>query len=501
MVISNRFFDLKGGDSIESLEEDKRKEASKKQRKNPWRWEMFKRAVIGLVVVLLMGFAAFAAEQVHLGWSTNDVYTTMTVNWWSPTKEPQGVVYGLSSQDNPAKYDFYKEGVAHQIAPKTDVFGNPITKVWQGYYYQAKLTGLKPGTTYYFRVGGNSGFTREWKFRTIGRNEDVKFVFGGDSRRPYSPNFIEVKRHPEKPMNWPFARDFITQSAAAENPDFIIFNGDFVGTGSNQSQWKNWLDAWQKYAVTKDGRMIPIVAIPGNHEYGAYPNKEASPDWFSRQFALPGEPYSLDFPNLHITALNATFTQITSHGAFPLAKKEAESQLAWLTKDLQSNAQWKLVVFHVNYFGCFKSGTGYPSDPYMQTWTKVFQDNHVNIVFMAHTHNYTRTWPIMVTGFKATKPPSVRAIYRLVKSSEEGITYIVQGGWGAAPDFLTATGYCSIRDYIAAAVAHPCYSIAKVNGSKLTLITKDTTGKVLDKVTFPYATNEFPTPEYQKVVH
>jgi len=460
--------------------------------------------VLAGLVIFLMGVAAFAASQVHLGWSSNDVYTTITVNWWSPTKEAQGVVYGLSSEDNPAKYSFYKEGTPRQIAPKVDVFGKPITKVWKGYYYQAELKNLKPGTVYYFRVGSNSGFTREWKFRTIARNQKIKFVFGGDSRRPYSPNFLEVKRHPEKPMNWPFARDYITQAAAAQDPDFIIFNGDFVGTGSDQSQWQNWLEAWQKYAVTKDGRMIPIVAIPGNHEYGAYPNKEASPDWFRGQFALPGEPsYSLDFPNLHITALSATFTQITSHGAFPLATKEAKEQVPWLKKDLSNaaNVQWKMVVFHVNYFGCFKSGTGYPSDPYEQIWTPIFQENHVNIVFMSHTHNYTRSWPVVVEGFKETKPPSAEAIYRLVKSSQEGITYIVQGGWGAAPDFLTANGYCSVRDYIAAAAAHPCYSIGMVDNDKLTIITKDTSDKVLDKVSFPYETESFPTPEYQKVIH
>ena len=104
-------------------------------------------------------------------------------------------MYGLTSQDNPAEYDSYQEGTPHQIAPKVDVFGNPIDKVWDGYYYQAQLTNLKPGTVYYFRVGGNSGFTREWKFRTIAHDENVKFVFGGDSRRPYTPNFVEVKKH------------------------------------------------------------------------------------------------------------------------------------------------------------------------------------------------------------------------------------------------------------------------------------------------------------------
>ena len=462
---------------------------------------MLRKSLVLLVVALLVGITGFAASQVHLTWSTNDVYTTITVNWWSPVKEAEGVVYGLTSQDNPAKYDSYQEGTPHQIAPKVDVFGNPIDKVWDGYYYQAQLTNLKPGTVYYFRVGGNSGFTREWKFRTIARDENVKFVFGGDSRRPYTPNFVEVKKHPEKPMNWPFARDYITQAAAAEDPDFIIFDGDFVGTGSDQSQWQNWMDAWQEYAVTNDGRMIPIVPLPGNHEFGAYPNKEAAYDWFGGQFALPGPYYSLDFPNLHITALDATFTQITSRNAFPLAKKEAESQLPWLKQDLQSNAQWKIVVFHVNYFGCFQSGTGYPSDPYVQTWTDAFQDNHVDVVIMGHTHNYTRSWPVVVTGFKETQPPSVAAIYKLVKSSEEGITYIVQGAWGAAPDFLKPTGGCTVQDYIAAAVAHPCYSVAEVNGDKLEITTKDTSGTVFDDMTLPYTTDSFPTPDYDQVIH
>jgi Icc-related predicted phosphoesterase len=470
-----------------------------------------KRGNLLLVLLLVIGLALMPGlmmnrseagdipSQVHLGWSTNDVYTTMTVMWWVPTQEEPKVIYDLTSHDSPGDYAYSQEGTCYQIAPTEDVFGNPIETVFDGFYCRAELAGLNPGTTYYFRVGNGAGFTREWNFRTIGRNE-VKFVFGGDSRRPYG-NGYEVKKDPASPMNWPYARDFLTQAAAAEDPDFIIFGGDLIGDGNVQTEWTNWLDAWEKYAVTDDGRMIPVVALPGNHEMSSYPNKEASYAWFEGQFAaMP--PYSLDFPNLHLVVLLATFKQTSSHGAWPLAEEEAESQLEWLKSDLRAAAHvsWKIVTFHVNYFGCFASGTGYPSEVYMKAWTDVFQEYSVDLVVMGHTHNYTRSWPLIVTGFDETDKPSVKAKYELKNSSEDGVTYIVAGGWGAHPDILSASGYCKVQPYIAAAVGHPNYSVAEVTQDTLHIVTKDTAGKVFDDITFPFTTSDFPLPEYEQVI-
>ena len=42
---------------------------------------MLRKGLVLLVVALLVGITGFAASQVHLTWSTNDVYTTITVNW------------------------------------------------------------------------------------------------------------------------------------------------------------------------------------------------------------------------------------------------------------------------------------------------------------------------------------------------------------------------------------------------------------------------------------
>jgi hypothetical protein len=462
---------------------------------------MKKLGLLGVLMVLvgILGIVAVAQEQVHLGWSVNDVYTTMTVCWWSEAQEGQVVVYDTEAHELPVEYVYYKEGTANQIKPEQDVFGNPIETVFGGYYYQAELTGLEPGAVYSFRVGGVNGFTREWSFRTIGRDEEVKFVFGGDSRRPYGDGY-EVKKSPASPMNWPYARDFVTQAAAEEDPAFIIFGGDMIGDGNSQEQWANWMNAWQEYAVTEEGRMIPVVAFPGNHEMSAYPNVEASYEWYQGQFATPGLYYSLDFPNLHLTVLLATFKQTSSGGAWPLATEEAESQVEWLVKDLQSSAPWKLVLFHVNYFGCFASGSGYPCEPYTKVWTSYFEENDVDIVIMGHTHNYTRSWPLLVTGFEETDKPSVKALYELQNSSEDGITYIVQGGWGANPDILAVKGYCNVQDYLAAAMAHPSFSVATVTEYELHIVTKDTAGDVFDDITFPFITEDFPVPEYEQVI-
>jgi hypothetical protein len=184
-------------------------------------------------------------EQVHLSWSTNDVYHSMTAMWFTSSPAASLVLYDVVPQEDPRDYAFSCLGTAHQI------------RNFDGWYHEAELTGLEPGKTYYFRVGGPRGHSREWSFRTIGLDQQVRFAVGGDSRRPHPD---ELKFKPCIP-SWPDPRDRVFSCVAGESPDFVLFLGDMVLEGNNQEHWTNWFESIQDRLVTPDGRMIPLVAL------------------------------------------------------------------------------------------------------------------------------------------------------------------------------------------------------------------------------------------------
>jgi len=448
-------------------------------------------------------------KQVHLSWSTNDVYHTMTVMWFTQFK-PNGslVLYDTVSHESPQGYAFSQVGAAHQVSPDKDRHGNPIETKFDGWYHEAELTGLSPGTTYYFRVGGLGGYSAEWSLKTIGLREKVSFAVGGDSRRPWGDGW-EIKYSPTSISNWPWARDAVTSCAASACPDFVIFCGDMVAEGNSQEQWNNWFDSLQEHLVTEDGRMIPIVAVIGNHDMGAHPDVESTYQWFKGVFANPGNElwYSLDFPDLHVTALSATGGCVGTWWAPAL--QEAKKQLNWLESDLAGgNAPWTVVVWHIPYYSGFVTGTGYPSEPFLKYWAPIVEDQAygVDLVINGHVHNYMRSWPIrtmLIEDVPVDKPSTdlgYKATYELQTNSSDGVTYIVQGCWGAPTEPYLKGGDCDIRDFTAAAAARPSYTLVELTDDGIQVLTKDTRGNVLDDFTLPYTTTDFVVPEYEYVI-
>ena len=476
-----------------------------------------KRTLLGatLAILLLVPMLGLAqVSQVHLGWSTNDVYTTMTVMWYSPVASCQSVYYGPDPGGCPPVYKWAVQGVESGIAPTVDSTGYPLSPAptpFAGFYYRAELEGLDAGETYYFRVFDEASgqITREWSFRTMAASQIVRFAFGGDSQRPYvtaAGDLGQLLTRPDAPANWPYMRDFLTQKAADLDPDFVLFLGDLVSRGNNQAQWSHWFDAWQENAVTDSGRMIPIVPVIGNHEMGGYPDIDSSYEWFMGLFAIPqpvaGVPcYSLDFPNLVLTVLAATGGQVNVSGQ--LAEQEADAQLSWLASSLSSApaSAWRLVAFHCNYLGCFAPCIGYACDEYMAAWTELLQDHGVSAVFMGHTHNYTRSWPVQLEGGDPCDTGIGGLDYQLMTESKDGITYIVSGTWGAVNSPILSGSGCDVRDWIAAAASHPALGFAEVADDVCRFLVENTSGFVIDQFELPYsAPPTFPVPSYVEVI-
>ncbi len=252
-----------------------------------------------------------------------------------------------------------------------------------------RLTNLMPNTQYFFVIKDSEGVSRRFYFKTIPDHqyERLSIVAGGDSRN---------NRRARKSAN---------TLVAKLKPHVVLFGGDMTG-GDNSKQWPQWMDDWQ-LTIASDGRMTPIVAARGNHEYS---NKTLL-DLF-------------DAPNANVYyGLNFGGNLLRSYTLNSLISAGGE-QASWLESDLQNNQDviWKFAQYH------------YPIRPHTarkrnrenlrSSWATLFDQYKVNLVVECDGHVVKSTWPIR----PSTDEGSVNGF---IRDDENGTVYVGEGCWGA----------------------------------------------------------------------
>jgi len=266
----------------------------------------------------------------------------------------------------------------------------------------ADISGLQPGTNYYFIIKDISGISKRYWFKTApGKPEPFTFVAGGDTKS--LGEALEAGRASNRLV-------------AKLRPLFVMFNGDFTsGNGTNPDNWKIWLDDWQDLTTCADGRMIPIIPVMGNHENG---NKRNLNIIFNAPYQYNDTShiyYSLNVGGklMHITALN---TEIRTDS---LQKK-------WLVQDLKAHSDFhfKVAAYHKPLF---PHTQGKRENPVIyKSWANTFYKYGLDLSFDADSHMHKITFPV--------KPDSSHAAdMGFVRDDENGTMYIGEGSWGATP--------------------------------------------------------------------
>ena len=449
-------------------------------------------------------------QGIHLTWSTNDVYRTMTISWWTEGSTDSAVKYGTRS----GTYASEATGIQHQIKTKAST--------WEHQYHDVELIGLEPGRTYYFVCGGKDGWSKEYKFKTIGLNQQVRFVFGGDSRG------FNVKKETVGPL-FPEARRVVSDRAAKEKPDFVLFAGDMVYRGYREDQWQAWLEDIPGRLII-DGpvpRIIPLVPVIGNHDCGYDQNiaDMSDYDYYRGVFALPPVSgknehnelyYTLDFPGLHLVVLWTAGGRRDGRSYGERVEREVVEQTGWLEQELErlsTTGDWVVTAQHF----CIVSGHGLqPGNNGWATihhWVPLFEKYRVPLNLAGHSHHYVRTYPmtdlILPKGFvdfdrSGNQWPNGAPKYRLTPNSRDGVTYLVSGNWGAPIEWMEKDSSIRIYPWFAAAYARLSYVLIEVSDKGLHVATKAASykgirsqkSKIIDEFTLPYETESFPTAEY-----
>ncbi len=251
-----------------------------------------------------------------------------------------------------------------------------------------RLKNLKPNTVYYFFVVDNNGTSSKYSFKTAPDNsqERLSIVAGGDSR-----NYRNARRNANKLV-------------ARLNPDCVMFGGDMTG-GDTAKEWIEWFDDWQH--TVHDGRLIPIIATRGNHEYS---NKT-----IYDLFDTPNEKiyYGLTLGGdmLRIYTLNSL---IASGG----------DQKQWLENDLNSNQHclWKFAQYHYAIRPHTKGKSERNSQ--LKNWAKLFYKYGLKLSMESDAHVVKVTHPIS----PSREPGSDEGF---IRDDERGTVYVGEGCWGA----------------------------------------------------------------------
>lgn len=297
-----------------------------------------------------------------------------------------------------------------------------------GQWHDARLTGLKPATTYHYQVqaGADDQMLIE-SFRTdAGPTGTVTFGVLGDSGTDTA------------------AQHTMASVLAAQEPQLVLHTGDVVyPRGAACFYQARFYDPYSNLLGS-----VPFYPVVGNHDLKSQGGKP-----FFTTFDLPANNpqhseryYSFDAGPVHFVALDSELYHGDGGGGVTAA-----TQKAWLEQDLQQTKQpWKVVYLHRPLYS---SGEHGGDTKIRADLAPIFARYGVNVVFSGHDHDYERFKPM------------------------DGVTYIVSGGGGAA--------LYTVKPGPQTAFAAKADNILKVTASpaRLTIAAVGSDGKAFDQVT------------------
>ncbi|MGW0332112.1 purple acid phosphatase family protein [Streptomyces sp. NPDC003011] len=296
------------------------------------------------------------------------------------------------------------------------------------YYLHARLTGLRPGKTYYYGVG-HTGFdpAEPHLLGTLGtfttapaRKEPFTFTAFGDQGVSYHG----------------LANDALI---LAQNPAFHLHAGDIAygdpagqglasDTGFDSRVWDQFL-----YQTESVAKQVPWMVSYGNHDmeawyspngYGGEEARWTLPDNGPDKKNLPGV-YSFVHGNTAVISLDANDISFEIPANLGIS---GGTQTGWLEAQLKKYRAAQDVDFIVVFFHhcAYCTSTAHASEGGVrQEWVPLFEKYTVDLVINGHNHVYERT-DVLKGGEVAKRLPIGGTAY----PETEGVVYVTAGAAG-----------------------------------------------------------------------
>ncbi len=338
-----------------------------------------RRSIFPLIGALLVSVLCFANTDKYRGILNNSPATTFTIAW-NQIDGNNPVVY-FDVIDHGTNWQSY----ANNQTPDKVVAARGMQNNF------VRLTGLQPNTAYYFVIKDSNSTSARFWFKTAPDvpNERLSIIAGGDSRNNRTP------------------RQKANLIVSKLRPHVVMFGGDMTDDDTT-AEWIDWMDDWQ-LTIGSDGRIIPIVAARGNHEY----SNAVMLDLFDSP--SPDIYYSLSFGGTLLKSI--TLNSLISSGG---------NQAAWLETELQNsqNFIWRTAQYH---FPIIPHNSGKLDNLLQrQNWAPKFDQYDVQLSVECDAHMCKSTYPIRLAA--AGEPNADKGF---VRDDNNGTVYVGEGAWGA----------------------------------------------------------------------
>lgn len=315
--------------------------------------------LIAFVILLFCG-QLFAADDEIGPYLQNPQPDGITILWETGNVALGSVAYGLTA-----------ESLNFTAIEKTPA-----------QLHQIQISGLRPGTTYFYQCRWNQKQSAIYHFKTAPAegHSPIRVAIIGDSRG--NPSLLSQ----------------LVQQIMTHQPDILVHTGDFVVNGRIIAQWKpQFFEPMQPLLAT-----TPLYVVPGNHEneaayyYEHFPLHRQKPFW------------SAVYGPILFIGLNTNVDGSPS-----------SEQYQWLQDELASSQHypWRIALMHHPLFHVHPTRDVYDIRYY---WQPLLMKHGVQFAFSGHDHYYLRDFPI-----------------GNMSDNQQGVIHITSAGGGAPLYSLT----------------------------------------------------------------
>ncbi|MEU5418995.1 metallophosphoesterase family protein [Streptomyces sp. NPDC020667] len=381
---------------------------------------------------------------VHLQFGT-DPSSAMTVSWITPqsVRRPQ---VRLGSPDG---------GHGRVIDAETRTYRDGLSKE-EVYVHHARITGLRPATTYLYTAGHDGAHPETGSFTTAPRGRSAfTFTSFGDQATPNLRRVIHLPDGVPSPVNRfplhtssqvgsPAAADIVS-AVERVGPLFNLVNGDLCYAAIAGAWGTSRVATWADWFInnSRSTRLRPWMPCAGNHEnekdngpigaagyqtYFALPESAASSDEETR-----GMWYAFTVGAVRFISLANDDVALQDGGDTYIHGYSGGAQRRWLERELKAarsdrGIDWIVVCMHQPMISSTRSAG---SDlGIREAWGPLFDQYGVDLVVCGHEHHYERSHPLRGTLPNDTRTPIPVSTRTDVIDTGKGTVHMVIGAGG-----------------------------------------------------------------------
>ncbi len=271
--------------------------------------------------------------------------------------------------------------------------------------HEVRITGLQPGTRYYYAVGSAAGMLASGNDHFVATApssaDSTRIWVLGDAGTAYTGQYN--------------VRDAYYAATGSAATDLILLLGDNAYDNGTDAEYQ----AKMFNVYDRILRNAPVWSTLGNHDgYSASSAAQTGP--YYDIFSLPGAGegggvpsgteayYSFDWGNIHFVSLNS----------YDVSRSVTGAMLTWLEADLQANDKdWLVAFFHHPPYskGSHNSDTETAMVEMRTNALPILERHGVDLVLSGHSHSYERS--MLIDGHYGT-------------SGTFGLSHLVDGGDG-----------------------------------------------------------------------